>query len=333
MESGKTSIGKRIASAFKRFFRRIALLKVNRELFVFLIFLIVAIVFWFSQSFKDHTTVSLEYSLELINVPKSTIFTSDVPKTVTVAVSGRGFSILEYVSKKQHKHLQIDYSDLPKIGGMVTIDNYVWKKVLNKEFPSGVTYSSVTPSTIEIYYSMGEHKQVPVVFKGKVRTESQHLLCDLQVNPLYVDIYAPSPQYDTITAVYTEPVIYKNVEDTLQFYVPLQKIKGVKMVPDSIEVTACVDLYTTKTIKVPVYCENIPQNKILRTFPMMVEVSFRVSATMYNNITSDDFIVVVDYNTIKSDDQKCRLQLREYPEGVSNVKVNPELADYVIEQE
>lgn len=323
----------RIASAFKRFFKRIALLKVNRELFVFLIFLVVAIVFWFSQSFKDHTTVSLEYSLELINVPKSIIFTSDVPKTVSVSVSGRGFSILEYVSKKQHKRIEIDYSDLPKIGGMVTIDNYVWKKVLNKEFPSGVTYSSVTPSTIEIYYSMGEHKQVPVEFKGKVRTEAQHLLCDLKIDPLYVDIYAPSPQYDTITTVYTEPIIYKNVEDTLQFYVQLQKIKGVKMVPDSVCVTACVDLYTTKTLKVPVYCENIPQNKILRTFPMMVEVSFRVSATMYNSITSDDFIVVVDYNTIKSDDQKCRLQLREIPEGVSNVKVNPELADYVIEQE
>ena len=61
--------------------------------------------------------------------------------------------------------------------------------------------------------------------------------------------------------------------------------------------------------------------------------NFKVSATLFSNITPDDFIVVVDFNSIKPDDRKCRLLVRDVPEGVSNVKVSPEMVDYVIEQE
>ncbi|MCQ2112301.1 MAG: hypothetical protein MJY95_03045 [Bacteroidaceae bacterium] len=333
MESGFSILRNRISHTLKRGWKRLRQIKADREILVFSIFLIVAVVFWFSQSIKDNTTLTLDFALELKNVPKSIIFTSDVPKSVSVSVTGKGFSILQYVSKHKDKVIEIDYSELPKAGGVVTIDNYVWKKAFQKELPKGLTYTSISPSPVEIYYSMGDHKQVPVVFKGKIRTESQHQLCGINIEPQYVDVYAPYSQYDTITAVMTEPVVYSDVEDTISFRVALQHMKGVKMVPDSVDVRACVDLYTSKVLKVPIYCENIPDNKILRTFPLMADVSFKVSATLFSNITPDDFIVVVDFNSIKPDDRKCRLLVRDVPEGVSNVKVSPEMVDYVIEQE
>jgi hypothetical protein len=306
---------------------------VNREIMVFLLFLIVAVAFWLSQTFKDHTTVNLEYELKIVNVPKNLIFTSEVPSTIAVAVSGRGFTILQYVMNKQHKVLNVDYNDLPKMGGTLTIDNYVWKKALTKELPKGVTPQTVNPATVDLYYSMGEHKQIPIVFQGKIRTSDEYMLCGIELQPKYVDIYAPPSIYDTIKVVYTEPYIVNNVEDTLQIHLALNKIKGVKMIPDTVSVKACVDLFTAKTVKVPIYCENIPHNRILRTFPLMADVTFRVSATMFNNITEDDFVIVVDYNTIKTQDRKCKLIIRESPKGISNLKVTPELVDYVIEQE
>jgi len=333
MESGFDILKKRSVAYIRSLFQRIRFMTVNREIMVFLLFLIVAVAFWLSQTFKDHTTVNLEYELKIVNVPKNLIFTSEVPSTIAVAVSGRGFTILQYVMNKQHKVLNVDYNDLPKMGGTLTIDNYVWKKALTKELPKGVTPQTVNPATVDLYYSMGEHKQIPIVFQGKIRTSDEYMLCGIELQPKYVDIYAPPSIYDTIKVVYTEPYIANNVEDTLQIHLALNKIKGVKMIPDTVSVKACVDLFTAKTVKVPIYCENIPHNRILRTFPLMADVTFRVSATMFNNITEDDFVIVVDYNTIKTQDRKCKLIIRESPKGISNLKVTPELVDYVIEQE
>lgn len=333
MESGFTILRKRTVAQFRSLFQRFRLVTVNREIMVFLLFLIVAVVFWVSQTFKDHTTVNLEYNLKIVNVPKNLIFTSEVPTTVAVAVSGRGFTIMQYVINEHQKTLNVDYNDLPKMGGTLTIDNYVWKKTLTKELPKGVTLQTVSPSTVEIYYSMGEHKQIPIEFQGKVRTSDEYMLCGIELQPKYVDIYAPSAVYDTIKVVYTEPFIENDVKDTLNFRLALSRMKGVKMIPDTVSVKVCVDLFTSKTVKVPIYCENIPHNKILRTFPLMADVMFQVSATMFNNITDDDFVIVVDYNTIKTQDRKCKLIIRETPKGIYNVKVNPEVVDYVIEQE
>ena len=240
---------------------------------------------------------------------------------------------MQYVINEHQKTLNVDYNDLPKMGGTLTIDNYVWKKTLTKELPKGVTLQTVSPSTVEIYYSMGEHKQIPIEFQGKVRTSDEYMLCGIELQPKYVDIYAPSAVYDTIKVVYTEPFIDNDVKDTLNFRLALSRMKGVKMIPDTVSVKVCVDLFTSKTVKVPIYCENIPHNKILRTFPLMADVTFQVSATMFNNITDDDFVIVVDYNTIKTQDRKCKLIIRETPKGIYNVKVNPEVVDYVIEQE
>lgn len=333
MESGLRVLTDRLGIWLRRVAYKIRFFKTNKEILIFCVFLLASIAFWFSQTFKDHTTVNIEYALRIINVPKNVIFTSDVPQAVTVSISGQGFVVLQYMLSGADKVLDIDYSDMSRIGGVLSIDNYIWKKTMARELPTGISYSSVNPSSVEIYYSMGEHRRVPVVFTGKVRTSDQHILCELVLTPQYVDIYAPSPQYDTIHAVYTEPVTYTDVEDTVQFRMGLQKIRGVKMVPDSVRVKACVDLFTSKTIKVPVYCVNIPQDKVLRTFPLMVDVSFRVSATMFSKIAADDFLVAVDFNTIKTGDSKCRLVVRDKPSGIYNVKINPEYVDYVIEQQ
>lgn len=333
MDSGFKVLTDRVGAWWRRIAYKIRFFKVNKEILIFFVFLCASIAFWFSQTFKDHTTINIEYALRIINVPKSVIFTSDVPKTVTVSISGQGFVVLQYVLSSHDKVLNIDYSDMSRMGGVLSIDNYIWKKTMARELPAGISYSSVNPSSVEIYYSMGEHRRVPVVFSGKVRTSDQHILCQLVLSPQYVDIYAPSPQYDTIRAVYTDPETYTDVEDTVQFRMGLQKIRGVKMVPDTVNVKACVDLLTSKTIKVPVYCVNIPQDKVLRTFPLTVDVSFNVSATMFSKIVADDFLVAVDFNTIKTGDSKCKLVVRDKPVGIYNVKINPEYVDYVIEQQ
>ena len=314
-------------------YRSLRKLKINREFMVFIVFLLVSIVFWFVQTFKESTTAKINYRLEITDIPSNIILTSDVPKRVEVTVSGRGFSIIDYLTKSDSRVVEVDYSQFEKSDGMLELNNNSWKKIVTSTLGNSLTCTSISPSMLEIYYSTGEHKYVPVVFGGKAKVDGQHVLCGIELEPQHVDIYSPDNQFDTISAIYTEDVRYTGLKDTTVVRLALVPPKGVKCRPDSITAKLCVDLYTTKTIKVPIFCENIPEDKVIRTFPLTTNVTFRVSSSLYNHITASDFSIVVDYNTIQPNDKKCDLIVRTVPMGISDVTLSPQQVDYIIEQE
>ncbi|MBR2192920.1 MAG: hypothetical protein IJ910_06390 [Bacteroidaceae bacterium] len=322
-----------IKRMWKTMYRSLRKLKINREFMVFIVFLLVSIVFWFVQTFKESTTAKINYKLEITDIPSNIILTSDVPKRVEVTVSGRGFSIIDYLTKSDSRVVEVDYSQFEKSDGMLVLNNNSWKKIVTSTLGNSLTCTSISPSMLEIYYSTGEHKYVPVVFGGKAKVDGQHVLCGIELEPQHVDIYAPDNQFDTISAIYTEDVRYTGLKDTTVVRLALVPPKGVKCRPDSITAKLCVDLYTTKTIKVPIFCENIPEDKVIRTFPLTTNVTFRVSSSLYNHITASDFSIVVDYNNIQPNDKKCDLIVRTVPMGISDVTLSPQQVDYIIEQE
>jgi hypothetical protein len=47
----------------------------------------------------------------------------------------------------------------------------------------------------------------------------------------------------------------------------------------------------------------------------------------------EDFLVVVDYNELlKEEGDMCKLVLKQYPEEVKHVRMNPSEMEYIIEQ-
>ena len=313
--------------------RRMRLIKLNRNFLVFLIFLCISIGFWFLQTLKETTTVSHEYTLNLIGTPKDVIFTSNVPAKIKVNLTGRGYNFLNYLSKSNNHAINVNYEDLEVTDNRIIIDNTVLKRNLARNLGSGLKISSISPSQIDVYYSKGQAKNVPIIFSGKIKTGIQHVLCGIELLSDSAKVYVPYNMHDSIQAVATEYLSREGIEDTTIIRVALKKIEGVKIIPDSVDVRVCVDLFTEKTISVPIYCENIPRNKVLRTFPGKVDVTFRVSATMFNDIKEEQFLMVVDFNSIKQNDKSCKVELRETPEGVSHVRFKPENVEFVIELE
>lgn len=145
--------------------------------------------------------------------------------------------------------------------------------------------------------------------------------------------YAPEGVLDTITAAYTQPVKQENVSDTLRQQVSLLARRGVKFVPASIEMILPVDIYTEKTVEVPLHGVNFPADKVLRAFPSKVQVTFQVGLSRFREITADDFHINVSYEELlrlRSD--KYTVKLRNIPDGVKQVRFNPEQVDFLIEQ-
>lgn len=310
----------------------LALLRPRRNFWVFLIFLGVSILFWCVQTFNERASINVSYGIRLINLPSDRIITSYWPEKITVSVSGKGFAFIGEMLDNSHEIIDIDFMSLPHDGEHAVIDINTWKKILAKHINENITINSVSSSPLEIYTSLGQYKQVPVVPVLKYSTAKDHVLLSSDIKPQYVNVYAPKTIYDTITAVYTKPKVFSNLTDTVSSYVKLEPVKGVKMVPDSVKVTMCVDLLTSKTVKVPITIERCPEKYNIKTFPHEIDVSFKICSSLYETINKNDFCVAVDYGTIHPADKNVKVILRSVPEGVSSVTVNPSRVEYIIEE-
>ncbi len=311
---------------------RSGFLRLNRELMVFLVFLFVAVAFWFIQTFKDSTSMSLTYKLQVEGIPNSVIVTSKIPDDVTFRIHGRGFDLLRLLFSSQEEVVVVDYKNLKDTGKSLIIDSEVWKRSIDKILPPGISVNERGLQQTEIYYSNGEHKSVPVVFTGKVSTEDEYIVCDIRLTPSHVDIYAPVESFDTITGIPTSKLSLENLHDTTNVSLQLAPPVGVKCVPEQINAQICVDMQSTRQISVPIYTINSPQNIVLKPFPMNASVTFTANAGSFNKIKEDEFNCVIDYNTIKPTDTQCKVNLTSVPEGVSNVKYSPQYVEFVIEQ-
>ncbi len=314
--------------------RRLRLVKINRNLLVFLVFLLISIIFWFMQTIKETTEVSLVYKLNVVNMPKNAIFTTKLPEEVSIVYSSKGWNAFYYkFMKNNDQALTINFKDIDNSDGKVIIDAAHLRRAAIKQTPEGMSFKSTVPNKMEAYYSNGQHKRVPVVFNGHVTTSPGRYLCGIKLSPDSVDLYAPELTFNSITSIKTENVHYNNVEDTINTELSLVVPKGAKVLPEKTQAEICVDIFTDKTIEVPIYSENVPRNTVLRTFPLRAKVTVLVSSALYNEITANDFLVVVDFNDTKKGQRRCKLYVRQQPYSIRHLRMSPESVEYVIEQE
>ena len=147
-------------------------------------------------------------------------------------------------------------------------------------------------------------------------------------------IYASKAKLDSIETVMTEFLRIVNFSDTVTRVVRLRPINGVKITPAKVKITLFPDILTEETMEVPITAINRPIGTVIRTFPQRVNVTFTVGASLYRQVKASDFRVVVDFKDISAHpSDKCNLYVTQRPRGVSNVRLEMNQVDYLIEQQ
>ncbi len=316
---------------YRTYTRRLRLIKVDRELLVFSLFLCIAIIFWFLQVMKETTSMKIDYNLNITNIPENIIITSNVPEEVTASIEGRGYDMFDYVVDNNDRTIDVDFSELIRTDINLSIDNNLWRRLLIKEIGT-ILQVHTTPPTLLFSYSNGQKKRVPVAYAGKCTTGTQYTLRQTTITPDSVDVYAPANKHDSISVILTEPLNFNEVERTFTTNIPLAPDDGVKVMPENVDVNFQIEMFTEKTVSVPIYCEHTPADKIVRTFPMSTSVTFQVIASEFDNITANDFLVTIDYNNLNANTKSCQLTLSSKPNEVSHVRLSPTTVEYVIEK-
>lgn len=305
----------------------------SREFFIFLFFFFVAGGFWLLQTLNNDYETSFSIPIRLKGVPNDVVITSEPASELRITVKDKGTVLLNYMLGKSFYPVTLDYADYKSTNNRVRIYAPQFEKKVLSQLNASTRLLSMKPDTLEYIYATGASKRVPVKLQGTLSAGREYYLSDTLFQPDSVLVYAPASVLDTITVAFTQALKLENISDTLQQQVPLQVQKGVKFVPSSIEMTLPVDIYTEKTVEVPVRGVNFPADKVLRAFPSKVQVTFQVGMSRFRQVGADDFHIYVTYEELlKLGSDKYTIKLKKLPKEVSRVRFNPSQIDFLIEQ-
>ena len=282
-------------------------------------------------------TYEQEFSIPVtvVGVPKNIVLTSEETDTIRMTIRDKGITLAAYMYGDMLKNVKINFKSYAHNNGTGIVTTSELQKIVYQHLVSSSKIISTKPDKLEFFYNYGANKRVPVRWTGRVIPEDLYFISRVKYYPDSVDVYASQALLDSISVVYSEHLNYVNFRDTLVVNANLEKIKGVKMVPDHIKMEFFTDVLTEEKLDgIPVEGINMPPGKILRTFPMKVTVSFVTGVSVYRSLKPEDFTIVADYDEIAANpSEKCRIYIKKSPPGISRVHLNINEVDYLIEEQ
>ncbi len=307
---------------------------VNKEFLVFLFFFAISGAFWFVLAVKEPVEREVSIPVMVTNIPKNVILTDDSFDTLKVSVRDEGYAFIYYMFNKRPPII-INFNSYFKGDGHSVVASSEVLKMVKARLEKSSQVISVKPDRIDIYYSNGENKIVPVEINGKFTADELSFLSKKEVTPDSVTVYASKEKLDQIKSVKTEYVNISDINDMAQRKVKLERMSGVKCVPNTVTVKVYADVSSEGSVEVPVEVVGVPEGKVLRTYPSRVSVKFVTGAKALKMVDPSEFRVLADYAEIENNPQQKFLHLRlaEAPQSVNNAKTVISQVDYLLEQE
>ena len=276
----------------------------------------------------------IRFPIRIVNIPKNVVLTSEMDDTIRVVVRDKGYTLCTYLYGDVIKRIDLPFSSYVKKKGYGMVTTTELSKLVYQEIYSSSKIQSVKPDKIEYYYNYGMHKRMSVRLFGVIVPEASYYLAKVEFTPNVVDVYGSQKVLDSLQCIYTERLSIRNLKDTIVRDLELRSMKGLKCVPSKVRISIYPDVLTEESVEVPITALNMPEGKVLRTFPARVKVSFTVGASLFRTVTPDKFRVVVDYNELQADpSEKCTLKIASVPHGIRNARTEIQQVDYLLEEQ
>lgn len=301
---------------------------------VFFFFLLISAGFWLLLTLNESYEADFRIPLKLNNVPRGVVVTTDLPSSITINVQDKGATLLPYYYRLKRDTLMVNFADYDagSSNGHIIISHADIMKQLTPKVELSSRINFFRPDTLEYYFTRGVRKRVPVQFNGRIESNPFYFLSEVHCIPDSVDVWAEQQLLDSLTAIPTVNTIWTDLTENTTQNIPLQVRRGMKAFPPTVQLSAIVDVYVEKQVQVSIVGTNFPAGYTLRTFPSRVNISFRVGAMRFKEITAENFVLTATYEELMQlPDSILHLQLRSVPEGVSQVRFSPADVQFMIE--
>jgi hypothetical protein len=319
------------------FFRktyRLLFLNMNKEFYVFLLFLGLSILFWFLQSTQATSQTELSIPLRYGKLPENITVTNELPDCIKVAVRDKGSHLYNYHIHRRKLGLELDLLRWRADDGIGRISLEQFKPIIFAKLKPSAQILRISPDSLILYFVEKEQKDLPVKLNAQVALSRQYMLVEEpSIQPAFVRAYAPSSILDSLELVETEFLDLPVLRDSVSMDVKLKAIEGVHFDQTSVRVHFPVEEFTEVRYEIPVTGLDFPENLLLRSFPSKVVVSFLVSKSNYQSVKAEDFQLGISYrDLIESNEDLQSVKLIKTPDYVQRLSLHPDKVECLIEK-
>jgi YbbR domain-containing protein len=158
-------------------------------------------------------------------------------------------------------------------------------------------------------------------------------LCDdIITSPDSITLYGYKEILDTLNCIYTNEYISEELKDTLNTTLSLNIPHHCKAKPNKVNVIAPVEFYTESDIDLSIRVKNLPENIVVKTIPEKLNVSFLVGLSKYKDIRPSDFILSIDYESLRQSNSTIEtVSLESFPTYIKQPHLKDNKVKWLIE--
>lgn len=297
---------------------------------LFLVFVCVSAVFWFILALNDNAQDTVNVNLRIVNQPDSVTFISDVPERFHVSMSDKGTNLWRNAYLKK-PIINIDFKEYSSDGVLRYSYNDLISS-LRETFGGNATITSVSLDSLQLFYTTNPGKRVPILVNCQVYPSAGSTLeGSVKASPGSVYVYGSKTSLDTIHYVSTEPVTLRNLNESTNLEVKIQKIKDVRVMPSKVNLIVPIEPLVMRQAMVTVDAINVPEGEELLLFPSKVPVDYYVAMSRLNDDEDKNIQLVVDYNDIgSSHNGKLKVETLKFPDRLKNLKLKTDSVEYAV---
>jgi YbbR domain-containing protein len=312
--------------------------KFKKQLFIYLSFLFISVLFWYLNALSKTYYTQLSYSVYYVNYPKGKVLISGQKTNVHLLVKGVGFHLLRYQVLSYIRPIKIDLGEYSsQIRPTSNQYNYLLPSSAIRSKISSLFFNlqvyGIHPDTLRFSFTNVIDKKIAIKPALKLEFEKTYMLKgNIHVIPDSIIVSGPQAIIDTLKYITTKELQIEGIKDKVVAVAELIPIDRFKFPANTVKIYIPAEKFTEITYNIPIESENVPAGLEIKTFPTTISLSFNVALSDYDNMNASMFRAAVDYNNIlESKPQKLKVTLIKSPSIANNIKYNPKSVEYLVE--
>ncbi len=302
----------------------------GKKLLQFSMFLAISFVFWAALTLNETFRYDINYPVTVKNIPDSVTLITETPKSVKVSVTAKGYNLLKHQFQTVSK-IEIDFNKY-RDKNSIMLGYGEMQELVRDMFGVNSQTISFSPDSINLYYTNRPGKPVNLAINAEASSDNQFIINGaITSDSKKVILYSLTDIPSSIVEVETAPIKLNGLRATTTIRAKVQAPNGMRVIPDSVNVTIPVEQLILKKRIANIEIINAPEDRRLITFPSQVEINYLIPKSLFNN-ESKYIKAVVDYKDIYQNSNKLPIKLIDIPTNYRGAKTATDSVEYVIEQ-
>lgn len=314
----------------------------NRNLLVFLGFVVLSFFLWFLNYLNKDLTGDIVLKYKIKNPPETIASKNASEGEFTIIATGQGYNLLQEKLESKRIPISIDLENGEKADksgksliryqtgnekAYIIVNDL--KPIIRKKIGDKISINDIKPDTLFFDMVSVVEKTVPIDISN-VRFDliKGQKISNVVLTPDSVTIMGRRSAIDSITKVYVidDGILPRNKNShTFKLDIP----DAINATQQSTNLSYKVEMFTEAHKRIKIKALNFPPEYNITLLPEDVDVCYNTPISHFDDISDYEFSAIVDYNKAKS--KYIEIEVTTSNPFVTISRITPETCCYILE--